>query len=198
MILEIVKCGHPVLREKGKPIAAVTAEIRQLAADMIETMYAAKGVGLAAQQVGRALMLAVIDVTASEQPSTFLVDGALQNLEVRMPLVLVNPRLSNLRGEQIGPEGCLSVPEVNTDIKRAACVTVTAQTLDSVPLVFDGTGLLARAVQHEFDHLHGILFLDRMDAATRASYAGKIKKLQKETQAKLAATVQPRRRLVHR
>jgi peptide deformylase len=185
VILEIVKCGHPVLREKGKPIEHVTADIRQLASDMIETMYAANGVGLAAQQIGRAILLTVIDVSASDEPGQFLLDDKPQPIASRMPLVLVNPSLSNLRGEQISSEGCLSVPEIAADIKRAARVTVTAQSLDGKPLTFDCTGLLARAAQHEIDHLNGILFLDRMDAATRASFSGKIKKLQKETQAKL-------------
>jgi peptide deformylase len=188
VILEIVKCGHPVLREKGKPIEHVTAEIRQLAADMIETMYAANGVGLAAQQIGRAILLTVIDVSVSEDPGEFLLDGQPQPIAPRMPLVLINPRLTNLRGEQLSSEGCLSVPDITADIKRAAHVTVHAQNLDGAPLTFDATGLLARAAQHEIDHLNGILFIDRMGAATRASYAGKIKKLQKETQAKLAGS----------
>jgi peptide deformylase len=195
VILEIVKCGHPVLREKGQRIDHVTAETRQLAADMIETMYAANGVGLAAQQIGRAILLTVIDVSISEEPGELLLDDKPQPIASRMPLVLVNPHLTNLRGEQISSEGCLSVPDVSADIKRAARVTVHAQTLDGQPLTFDATGLLARAVQHEVDHLNGILFMDRMDAATRASFAGKIKKLQKETQAKLAPAGKIRRLL---
>lgn len=167
-----------MLREKGQRVERVTAEIRQLAADMIETMYAANGVGLAAQQIGRALLLTVIDVSQTEIPWTMLP-------QLPMPLVLLNPVLSNLRGEQISQEGCLSVPDVSADIRRAEQVTVTAQDLNHQPVVFECTGLLARAAQHEVDHLHGILFLDRMDAATRASFAGKIKKMQKESLAAL-------------
>ena len=196
--LEIVKYGHPVLREKGKPVARVTQEIRQLAADMIETMYAAKGVGLAAQQIGRALLLTVVDVRDSERPSEMFIDGQAQDLDLRMPLVLVNPKIAGAAGEQIGIEGCLSVPDINADIRRAARVTVTAQTLDGGTLTFDCTGLFARAVQHEVDHLNGVLFIDRMDAATRASLSGKLKKLQKETQAKLAKPVKRRRVLAPR
>ena len=193
VILEIVKCGHPVLRKKGQRVDHVTPELRQLAADMIETMYDANGVGLAAQQVGQALMFAVIDATASELPSELFVNGQPQDLTAWMPLVLINPVLSNPEGEQIASEGCLSVPEITADIRRAAKITVRAQNLDEKEITFDCTGLLARAVQHEVDHLNGILFIDRMDAATRASFAGKIKKLLKETQAKLGKAAKPRR-----
>ena len=195
MILEIVKCGHPVLREKGQRIDRVTPELRQLAADMIETMYEANGVGLAAQQIGRALMFAIIDATASELPSELFVNGQPQDLTAWMPLALINPVLSNPEGEQIASEGCLSVPDMTADIRRSAKITVRAQNLDDKEITFDCTGLLARAIQHEVDHLNGILFIDRMDAATRASFAGKIKKLQKETQAKLGKAVKPRRRI---
>jgi len=193
--LEIVKYGHPVLREKGSRIKQVTAELRQLAASMIETMHAANGLGLAAQQIGRAQMLAVIDVLGSDRPSELLIDGQPQNVATFMPLVLVNPQLSNARGEQASPEGCLSIPEVNAEVPRAATITVRAQNLDGKELVFDCTGLLACVVQHEVDHLNGVLFVDRMDAATRASFAGKLKKLQKETQDQLGKTVKPRRAL---
>jgi len=196
--LEIVKYGHPVLREKGKRVERITPEIRQLAADMVETMYAAKGVGLAAQQIGRPLLLTVLDVRDSERPSDMIVDGQAQDLEQRMPLALVNPRITATSGEQTGSEGCLSVPEINADIRRAARVTVTAQTLDGNDLTFDCTGLFARAIQHEVDHLHGVLFIDRMDAATRASFSGKLKKLQKETQSQLAKPPKGRRVLARR
>lgn len=187
VILHIVKCGHPVLREKGKRIERVTPELRQLVADMIETMYAANGVGLAAQQVGRPLLLAVIDIRNSEQPSELWRDGQRQEIAAHMPMVLVNPRITASEGEQTSDEGCLSVPEITANIRRAARVRVEAQDLDAKPLCFEATGLLARAVQHELDHLNGILFLDRMDAAARIGYSGKIKELQKQTRAALKA-----------
>jgi peptide deformylase len=196
--LEIVKYGHPVLRDKGARIAEITPDLRQFAATMIETMHGANGLGLAAQQVGRAQMLTVIDVLAGDRPSELLIDGQPQDLATFMPLVLVNPQLSNLQGEQVSPEGCLSIPEVNADISRAAKVTVHAQNLDGQELVFECTGLLACVVQHEVDHLNGILFVDRMDAATRASFAGRLKKLQKETQDQLGKSAKPRRTLVPR
>ena len=193
MILEIVKYGHPVLREKGARIKHITSELRHLAADMIETMYAANGLGLAAQQIGHAMMLTVIDVSGTERPSQLLIDGRPQDLATVMPLVLINPQLSNPEGDQTHSEGCLSVPEVNAEIRRAAKVTVRAQNLDGKEIGFDCTGLLACAVQHEVDHLNGILFIDRMDAATRASFAGKLKKLKKETLSQLTPTGKPRR-----
>ena len=197
MVLEIVKFGHPVLREKGQRIDRLDAELQQFAADMVQTMYVADGVGLAAQQVGRAVLLTVIDVRASDQPSALLVNGQPQNLNEWMPLVLLNPVLSQPTGEVTGTEGCLSFPEIHAPIRRAATVTVRANHLDGRELNFTATGLLARALQHELDHLNGILFVDRMDAATKASLAGKLKKLQKET----AATLGPlpkRRRLLTR
>ena len=185
MVLEIVKCGHPILRQKGQPIDRITPEIRQLAADMLETMRAANGVGLAAPQIGQSLQLTVIDVSASEIPSGLFLEGRETPVHSMMPLVLVNPVLSEMEGEQLSEEGCLSVPEITGAIRRAAAVTVRAQGLDGQPICFRCTGLLARAAQHEVDHLNGILFVDRMDAATRASIAGKLKRMQKKVLADL-------------
>lgn len=193
VVLDIIKYGHPVLREKGKRIDRVTPEIRQLADDMLETMHAADGVGLAAQQIGQAILLTVIDVASAERPSEMFVDGKPQDLVSSMPLVLINPQIRDPQGEQIGPEGCLSIPDVNADIRRAGRVTVHAQGLNGQEIVFECTGLLARAAQHEIDHLNGILFVDRMDAATRVSFDGKLKKMQKETLAALPKTRKPRR-----
>ena len=195
MVLDIVKFGHPVLREKGKRIERVTAELQQFAADMVQTMYVADGVGLAAQQVGRAVMLTVVDVRASDQPSELIRNGQPQNLAEWMPLVLLNPVIQTPTGEVTGTEGCLSFPEISAPVRRAAQVTVHANQLDGRELDFVATGLLARALQHELDHLNGILFVDRMDAATKASLAGKLKKLQKETIATLGP-LRKRRRLL--
>jgi peptide deformylase len=198
VILEIVKYGHPVLRQKGKRIAADAVrrgELRSLAADMIETMRAANGVGLAAQQIGRAILFTVLDVTDTERPSEMFIDGTPQDVSSFMPMALVNPAIIHADGESISSEGCLSVPEITADIRRAARITVRAQTLDGQALAFDCTGLLARAIQHEVDHLNGILFVDRMDAATRASLSGKLKKLQKDTLAAMEKPAKPRRAL---
>lgn len=197
MVLDIIKYGHPVLREKGKRIEKITPEIRQLAANMIETMYAANGLGLAAQQIGRTIMLTVIDVSGSEQSSQLFIDGKPQDIKALMPLTLANPVLSNPQGVQVESEGCLSVPEINADIRRAEKITVRAQSLDGKELNFDCTGLLARAAQHEVDHLNGVLFVDRMDTATRASLSGKLKKMQKETLAGIGKPSKARRALVN-
>lgn len=195
MILEIVKYGHPALRQKGKGIDHITPEIRQLASDMIETMHAANGVGLAAHQIGRAIKLTVLDVRGTERPSEMIIDGKPQDFASFMPLALINPTITHSEGEAIATEGCLSVPEISAEIRRAARITVQAQTLDGQSLAFDCTGLLARAAQHEMDHLNGILFIHRMDAAKRASLSGKLKKMQKETRSKTEKPIRTRRAL---
>ncbi len=180
MIREIVKYGAPVLRAKGRPIAGITDEIRQLAADMIDTMREADGVGLAAQQVGQALQITVLDVShAEERPSAMWIGGQPANIQEKMPLVLINPQLELSEAREIGSEGCLSFPEITGDIARASRVTARALLLDGSEIDFEATGLLARALQHEVDHLNGILFIDRMNSAAKASLAGKLKRLQR-------------------
>lgn len=181
MILPIVRYGDPVLRKKGKLITKITDEIRQLAADMLETMYDANGVGLAAQQVGRDLQLTVIDVQDSEErPSSMRIRGELVPLAEHMPLILINPQLELSKDTEPGTEGCLSFPDVTASIMRSASVNVKATGLEGEPVEFEATGLLARAVQHETDHLNGILFIDRMSRAARVGISGKLKRLQRQ------------------
>lgn len=180
-VLPIVKYGNPVLRAKGKQITEITGEIREFAANMIETMHAASGVGLAAQQVGVPIQLTVVDVSGVEdRPSTMSIDGKMCELEKHMPLILLNPQLELGGARETGSEGCLSFPDITADIQRSAFVSVKATLLDGGEIEFAATGLLARALQHEVDHLHGILFVDRMNSATKAGLAGKLKRLQKE------------------
>jgi peptide deformylase len=182
MILEIVKYPAPVLRAKGKPVKQVTEEIRELARNMIETMEDANGVGLAAQQVGHAIQLTVVDVAGVEdRPSTMSIDGKQVALEDWMPLILLNPKLQLGASRETGNEGCLSFPDITSEIERAASVKTKATLLDGREIEFESTGLLARALQHETDHLHGILFIDRMSSADKVSVGGKLKKLQKES-----------------
>jgi peptide deformylase len=182
MILEIVKYPAPVLRTKGKKITQITDEIRALAADMIETMISARGVGLAAQQVAKPILLTVIDVSQSEdRPSTMSVDGKPAALDDWMPMVLVNPELTLSREKETGLEGCLSFPDLTGDIERASTVRAKGQMLDGRMITFEATGLLARALQHEVDHLNGILFVDRMNSATKVSIAGKLKRMREAT-----------------
>jgi peptide deformylase len=181
MTLEIVKYGDPVLRAKGRPVKQIDGEVRDLANAMLATMRAANGVGLAAQQVGVPLQLAVIDVANIEdRPSTLEIGGKVQNLREWMPLVLMNPELTLGGDTELGPEGCLSFPEITADIERAFTVEVRTQLLDGRRVQFTATGLLARALQHEVDHLNGVLFIDRMSSAMRASLSGRLKRMQKE------------------
>lgn len=182
MIRDIVKYGDPVLRTKGKRLEAVDDEIRALAADMLETMYEANGVGLAAQQVGRALQLTVIDVSDAEsRPSRMWLAGEEVDPKEHMPLILINPELQLGEEVEIGTEGCLSFPEITAEIPRALKVKVNAQDLNGNLVEFEAAGLLGRAVQHENDHLNGILFIDRMSSAAKAALAGRLKRLAAES-----------------
>ncbi|PYK55450.1 MAG: peptide deformylase [Verrucomicrobia bacterium] len=182
MILQILEYGDPILRAKGKPIESIDDRIRELAANMIETMHAANGVGLAAQQIGEALQLTVLDVSLVEdRPSTLKLDGKDVEPKSAMPLVLINPEIE-LHGEnEVGVEGCLSFPEITGDIERARSVIVRSQTLEGGTIEIEASGFLARAIQHEGDHLNGILFIDRMNSAAKAALASRLKRLQKET-----------------
>jgi peptide deformylase len=187
MTLEIVKYGHPALRERGQRVAKVTAEIRQLAEDMLETMYAAKGVGLAAPQVGRALQLTVLDVReVTDRPSTMLIGGAEVDVAAQMPLVLLNPEITPTGPSVTGPEGCLSFPEMYADITRPESVRVKGERLKGDTIEFDCGGLLAKAIQHEADHLQGILFIDRMTRASKEELKTELDALQQKTRAALA------------
>lgn len=182
MVLEIVKYGNPVLRAKGAQIGEIDEKIRTLAVNMIETMNAANGVGLAAQQVGVPVQMAIIDVAdVKDRPSEMFIDGKEVEYETFMPMVLINPVLDLGKETEEGVEGCLSFPDLSADIVRADRVKVTAKSLEGKPIEFEATGLLSRALQHEVDHLNGVLFIDRMSAASRAALSGKLKRLQKGT-----------------
>jgi peptide deformylase len=186
MLLTIVKYGTPALRQKGARIEAVTPTIKKLIADMVETMYDAKGIGLAAQQVGLALQLTVLDVRGvTDRPSSLEVDGEPAKLDDYMPMVLINPEITPVGKPVAGPEGCLSFPEIFADIMRPEVVDVRALDRNGKPIAFRCSGLLARAVQHEEDHLQGILFIDRMDKATKEELRADLEKLQAETKAAL-------------
>jgi peptide deformylase len=188
MILPVVKYGTPVLRQKGARIEAVNAAIKKLIGDMFETMYAYKGVGLAAQQVGVALQLTVLDVRGvTDRPSSLELAGQPADVEDFMPLVLINPEIRGEGNSVAGPEGCLSFPEIYADVARPEAVSVRALDQDGKPVEFRCGGLLARAVQHEYDHLHGILFIDRMDRKTKDELRPELEALQEETREKQKA-----------
>jgi peptide deformylase len=162
-LLTIFKYPHPILREKSAPVTEFDQELAQLAADMADTMYAAPGVGLAANQIGVARQLLVYD----PEPDP----------EKRCYRVLVNPRIVRAEGEDLGDEGCLSVRELCAEVKRAWRVVVEAQDLEGNPVTIEVDDFPARVLQHEIDHLNGILFIDRIGPLKRALYKKKLKKL---------------------
>jgi peptide deformylase len=156
--------GSPVLRQRAQPVAPADPQIRKLVDDLFETMRAAKGVGLAANQVGVAQRVAVVDVGEEHGP----------------PLVLINPRIVEMENERQGAEeGCLSIPDIYADVDRAVTIVLEALDQDGQPYRITVTGFKARAVQHEIDHLDGILFLDRLSAVKRGLLMAKWKKLRK-------------------
>ncbi len=182
MKLPIRKYGDPILRAKGKRVEKVDEHIRSLAADMLETMHEANGVGLAAQQVGHALQLTVVDISQVEdRPSNLKLNGDDKDPASAMPLVLLNPKLSLADETVSGNEGCLSFPDITAEIDRAVSITLEAETLEGDAVRIEAAGLLSRVLQHEVDHLYGILFVDRMSSVAKASHASRLKRLQKET-----------------
>jgi peptide deformylase len=186
MVLPVVMYGTPVLRQKGARVEKLTPTIKRLIADMLETMYAHKGIGLAAQQVGVPIQLTVIDVRGvTDRPSSLELNGQPVDLASMMPLVLINPEITPAGQPVAGPEGCLSFPEIFAEITRPDVVDVKALNAEGEPLEFRCGGLLARAAQHETDHLHGILFIDRMDKKTKEELRPDLDVLQAETKAKL-------------
>lgn len=182
MVREIVLYGDPVLRQKCRPVAEITSDLHALAADMLETMEAAHGVGLAAPQIGIDLQFAVIDVSDAEEPLTFLrVDGKDVPLEEFMPLVFMNPELSfPQKGKAVMNEGCLSFPEVRADVTRPDIVKARVMLLDGSRVEIETDGLLSRAIQHETDHLFGILFIDRISAAGKLALKRKIQRMREK------------------
>ncbi|MBV9301542.1 MAG: peptide deformylase [Acidobacteriaceae bacterium] len=166
MIRKILKYGAPVLEQVAEPITDFeTAEVSEIVVDMWESMYAAKGVGLAAPQIGIPKRISVIDVSAGEDETK--------------KLVIVNPEIVEKSGSQTGEEGCLSVPGFREPVTRANHVVVRAKNEKGEPIELSGEELLARAFQHEIDHLNGILFINHLSPLKRDIIRRKIKKLQK-------------------
>ncbi|RBP39649.1 peptide deformylase [Roseimicrobium gellanilyticum] len=181
MILPIVLYGNPVLRVKCQPVTQVTDEIRKLAADMMETMHDARGVGLAAPQVAVPIQMAIIEVPANDESVTVLrVNGVDKTLAETQPIIFLNPKLVLDNTKATGQEGCLSIPHLRYDVRRAGVVTVTYQTLEGETVTMEADGLLGRAFQHEIDHLNGILFTDRLSAASKLGAQRKLKRLVQE------------------
>ncbi len=181
--LEVVQYGHPALRSKGKKIEKIDDSIVTLANEMILTMYEEDGCGLAAQQVGRALQLAVIDVMPAfeDRPSRAWIDGRELKLESLMPLVMINPEIHPVGEERSTEvEGCLSMPGLHDEIERPTRIRVICQDLDGSILDFEAEGLLSRAAQHEVDHLHGILFIDHLPSESLKEHQPLLRKFQSQ------------------
>ncbi|HAE19231.1 MAG: peptide deformylase [Verrucomicrobiaceae bacterium TMED137] len=178
MILEITQYGNPVLRKKCRKVTEVTDELKQFGEDLIETMVQAQGVGLAAPQVNRDIQMAVVDVSHDPECITFLkVDGEESSLDDLMPLVFINPSLEFGSLKESATEGCLSIEGINAEVRRPAQVKATLQLLDGRKILVETDGLLSRAIQHETDHLNGVLFVDRLPTATKLSMKRKLKRL---------------------
>jgi len=166
MILTIVKYPEPVLSQPGEPVTEFNDELRKLVADMFETTYASQGIGLAAPQVGVSKRVTVIDLSMGKEPKD--------------RLVLINPEIISSAGKLYEEEGCLSFPDIREKIVRAAKVSIRAQDENGKWFEMDGEELLARCMQHEIDHLNGMLFIFRMSGLKRDLNLRKIRKMQRE------------------
>ncbi len=165
MIYDIVKYPDPVLQTPAQPVTVFDDDLRQLVDDMFASMYEAQGIGLAAPQIGISRRLTVIDISFQKDPA--------------QKIVLINPQIIDRTGKQSEEEGCLSLPEIRDKVNRAAEVTVRAQNVSGEFFEISGTELLSRALQHEIDHLDGILFIFRLSRLKRDLQLRKIRKMQK-------------------
>ncbi len=182
MILPITQYGNPVLRVKCAPVEQVDDTLKELAANMLETMYEANGIGLAAPQVGKNIQLVVIDIPKDEEeedaePETATVNGEVKPIQELMPLVFINPTLEPYGKQYLFTEGCLSVHNIRANVARPEFVKATLPQLDGSVLEIDCGGLLARCLQHECDHLNGFLFVDRVSSAAKLTLSKKLKRL---------------------
>jgi peptide deformylase len=165
MIYPIVKFPDPILQRASAPVTEFDEDLRKLVADMFESMYAAQGIGLAAPQIGIAKRLTVIDLSNKKEPKD--------------KIVLINPEITLQEGKQLEEEGCLSLPEIRDKVRRSARVIVKAQDEFGKWKEYEGTELLARAFQHEIDHLNGVLFIFRISALKRDLILRRIRKMQR-------------------
>jgi peptide deformylase len=165
MIRPLLRHGEPVLHRPADPVASPTAEIEAVIDDLVHTMYAAPGIGLAAPQIGVPLRIFVVDITAGRSPGELI--------------VMVNPEFVEREGMQVEDEGCLSVPGFNASVVRPARVVVRGLDRQGLERTVEATGLLARAFQHEMDHLDGTLFIDRLRGIKRDLIVRRIQKLKR-------------------
>ena len=177
---EILRYPDPLLRRKARPVAEFDSRLRRIVRDMVEGMTAAHGVGLAAPQVGLARRLIIIDIRPATQPDgPESVPAARHPLEAQMPIALVNPEITDSGGLQVGQEGCLSLPEIWADVERTQWIHVRAQDPFGAPIEFECSDFFARAIQHEIDHLEGVLFVDRLTPERFREVKPELKKLER-------------------
>ena len=175
--------GDPVLRQKAEIIRRIDGTIKALSGDMFRIMEERKGVGLAAQQIGQTIQICVMDIPPAMDVT--VPDGPRLNPGVTLPLVMLNPVLVTKKGTLRETEGCLSVPEIWAPVSRAAEVVVSFLDVQGVQRELHARGLLARAIQHELDHLNGVLFVDRVSPVKKISLAGKLRRLRRKKEAEL-------------
>jgi peptide deformylase len=176
--------GDPILRAKARRIGSVDDAILALAREMIETMHLEEGVGLAAQQIGKDIAICVLDVPETADKDA---DGVRLNPDLPMPLIVLNPEiLSSSSKTDTAEEGCLSFPEIRGNIERPRDIRLRFTDESGKTREIDVRGFTARVLQHEIDHLNGVLFIDKMSTAKRVGIAGKLKRMKKETEARLS------------
>lgn len=180
MTYRVMTYGQAILKEKAERVVRVDDVIRRLAKDMLATMYRANGVGLAAQQIGRRENICVLDVSPRDSDDSG--SRVPEDVGAPMPLVMINAQITEMRGEQRTEEGCLSFPDVYVTLKRAAEVTAVFTDLEGNEQTIRARALLARAIQHEVDHLNGVLLVDRMSLPQRLAVAGKLKRLRQQAE----------------
>jgi peptide deformylase len=184
MVYEVRTYGDGILRAKARKIEAIDEDLLALGRDMIETMHAEEGVGLAAQQIGKDIAICVIDVPDSADKDD---QGQRLNPELEMPLVALNPEILSMgRKTNVAEEGCLSFPEIRGNIERALSIRLRFMDTTGKVRELDVHGFTARVFQHEIDHLNGVLFIDKMSTAKRVAIAGKLKRLKRDTEERLA------------
>ena len=183
MRLRVTQYGEPILRQVGAPVTEFNAELKQLAEDMFETMYAEEGIGLAAQQIGRALQFCVVDVRpaeGAEVPFHYRIDGKSPPLDLVMPLALANPKVAIIdERDDVYEEGCLSFPDIRGKVNRPIGVRCAYQDVHGNPHVLEADGLLGRCILHEVDHLNGELFIDKMVKRDLKKNEPRLKKLKR-------------------
>lgn len=181
MLMEITQYGQEVLKQKCRLVERIDEDLHSLAEDMLETMYAAEGIGLAAPQINQPIQLVVIDIPEEEDSTTYIqVNGVDKTLNEIMPLAFINPVLAPYGDMKPKHEGCLSVRGINASVIRPELVKANLTLLDGSQIELDCNGLLARCLQHECDHLNGVLFVERVSSAQKITLRNKLKRMARD------------------